>query len=89
MELNTATIYGAIMRPPMFLGVHVDFIPWAFITMSLLFVINPAVGFLSIAPLWFIGWMMGKFDPDAMQILLKYHEIMKLQGQSFLLYLPC
>ena len=92
-ELNEAIIFGAMMRPPMFMGVHVDFILFIFFGASFLFIMNPIIGFLSLLPFWLVGWLIGKFDPDGIKIILMHKTIMGEDGEmlkyvTLLTYLP-
>ena len=74
-QYNVASIYGALMRPPMYKGVPLDFIPIAFIVVALLTVgFNPIVGVVSLLPLWLVGYVMGKADPDGLSVFRMYYQ---------------
>lgn len=74
-EYNVAIIYGALMRPPMLWGIPYNFLPIAgFIAALLTVAFNPLVGLGSLLPLWLMGYIVGKTDPDGFSVYQMYYQ---------------
>ena len=72
-RLNCSVIYGALMRPAMKVGIPFNFFPvLGFIGCIIMVAFNPmvAIGYLPFA--WLVGWALGKFNPDVMNVLRNY-----------------
>lgn len=71
-EINVHLIYAGMTRPPMFLGITLDYLMLTTFLTVVGFMLTNSMQFLVLyIPLHMIGWIGCKFDPNFFRVLIK------------------
>ena len=71
-SINIHPIYAGMTRPPMFLGITLDYLMLTtFLTVVGFMLTNSAEFLVLYIPLHLIGWIGCKFDPNFFRVLMK------------------
>lgn len=71
-KLIISTVFVGLTRPPMMMGVTLDYLCLAMmIVLSLTILTNNPICVVLYLPLHLLGWILCKLDPNIFQILLK------------------
>lgn len=82
-EINVHPIFAGMTRPPMFLGITVDYLmATALITIMLFMMTNSAKCLIMYIPLHIIGWIGCKFDPNFFRVFLKKSHCLPVANKS-------
>ena len=71
-EIRIHPIYSGMTRPPMFLGITLDYLMLTtFVTMVAFMLTNTAEFLVLYIPFHLIGWIGCKLDPNFFRVLMK------------------
>lgn len=81
--LKVNPIFLGLTRPPMLMGVTVDFLFIAFVVAQSSFMMTSSPVFLVVYfPLHLFGWMACKFDPNFFRVLVKKIECPNIKNKK-------
>lgn len=71
-EINVHPIFAGMTRPPMFLGITIDYLMMTMLLTVVCFMMSNSAKFLIMyIPLHIIGWIGCKFDPNFFRVAIK------------------
>ena len=81
--LNYSPIYGALVRPALYMGVSIEYYPIAMMVVCIFYIgINPIYGLVSCLPVYLFGYFVCKYDPDGFKVLVAYVQLLLDEGRS-------
>ncbi len=80
--LNYAPIYGALVRPALYMGISIEYYPIALMVVCIFYIgFNPIYGLISCLPVYLFGYFVCKYDPDGFRVLIAYVQVLLDEGR--------